>query len=50
MTACSCPFIIGYKSVSKLSAMLVSACPDIVAANNNITALGGILSIFLCLL
>jgi len=30
--------------------MLVSPCPDIIAADDNIAALGGILSTFPCLL
>ena len=42
--------MISYKSVSKLLAMLVLPYPDIVAANDDVAALGGILSIFLCLL
>ena len=50
MTNCSYPLIISYKSVSELSAMLVSLYPDIVATDDNITALGGILSISLYLL
>jgi len=50
MTDCSCFLVIGYKLVSKLLAILVSLCPDIVAADNNIAALGGILLIFPCLL
>jgi len=50
MTNYSCPFVISYKLISKLLAMLVSPYPDIVAADDNITALGGILSNFLCLL
>jgi len=50
MTNCSCPLVISYELVFKLSAMLVSPCPDIVATDDNITALGGILSNFLCLL
>jgi len=39
------PLIISCESVSKLSAILVSLCPDIVATNDNVAALGGILSI-----
>jgi len=39
-----------YESVSKLSAMLVSPRPDIIAANDNIVALGNILLNFPCLL
>jgi len=42
--------MIGCKSVSKLLAMLVSPCPDIIAADDNITTLGGILLNFPCLL
>ena len=42
--------MIGCESVSKLSAMLVLACLDVVAADNNIAALGSILLIFPCLL
>jgi len=42
--------MIGYESVSKLLAMLVSPYPDIIAADNDITALSGILLNFLCLL
>jgi len=38
-----------YKSVSKLLAMLVSPRPDIIAVDDDITALGGILLNFLCL-
>jgi len=49
MTNYSCPLVIGCESVSKLLAMLVSAYPDIVAADNNIAALGGILLNFSCL-
>jgi len=50
MTNYSCPLVIGYELVSKLLAMLVSACLDIVAADDDIAALGGILLNFLCLL
>jgi len=50
MTNCSYPFVIGCESVSKLSAILVSPRPDIVAADDDVAALGGILSIFPCLL
>jgi len=50
MTNYSCPFVIGYELVFKLSAMLVSLCPDIVATDNDITALGSILLNFPCLL
>ena len=42
--------MISYKLVFKLSAMLVSPRPDIVAADDDIAALSGILSIFPCLL
>jgi len=42
--------VIGCELVSELLAMLVSPCPDIVAANDDVAALGGILSIFPCLL
>jgi len=42
--------MISCESVSKLSAILVSAYLDVVAANNNIATLGGILLNFLCLL
>jgi len=50
MTNYSCLLVISYKSVSKLLAILVLPYPDIIAINNNITALGSILLIFLCLL
>jgi len=50
MTNYSCPLIISYKSASELLAMLVSPHPDIIAANDDITALSGILSDFPCLL
>jgi len=50
MTNYSCPLVIGYESVSKLSAILVSPYLDIVAADDNVTALGNILLNFLCLL
>ena len=49
MTNCSCPLVISCELVSKLLAMLVSACLDIVAANDDVAALGSILLIFLCL-
>jgi len=49
MTDCSCPLVISCELVSKLSAMLVSLYPDIVAADNDITTLGGILLSFPCL-
>jgi len=38
--------MISCELASKLLAMLVLACLDIVAADNDIAALGGILSIF----
>ena len=41
--------MIGCKSVSKLLAMLVSPCPDIIAADNDYAALGDILLNFLYL-
>jgi len=50
MTDCSCPFVIGCELVFKLLAMLVSPCPDVVAADDDVAALGGILSNFPCLL
>jgi len=50
MTNCSCPFVISCESVSKLLAMLVSPYLDIIAANDNVTALDSILLNFLCLL
>jgi len=50
MTNCSCPLVISYELISKLLTMLVLACPDIITTNNDIAALGSILSIFLCLL
>jgi len=50
MTNYSCPLVIGCELISKLLAMLVSLYPDIIAANDDIAALGGILSISLCLL
>jgi len=50
MTNYSCPLVIGYKLVSKLLAMLVLAHPDIIAADDNVVTLGGILSNFPCLL
>jgi len=39
-----------YKLTSKLSAILVSSYPNVIAANNNTTTLGGILLNFLCLI
>jgi len=50
MTNYSYLLVIGCELASKLSAMLVSARLDVVAADNNIAALGGILLIFPCLL
>jgi len=50
MTDCSCPLVISYKLIFKLSAMLVSAYLDIITADDNITALSSILLNFLCLL
>jgi len=50
MTNYNCPLVISYKSVSKLLAMLVSPYPDIIAADDDITTLGGILLNFPCLL
>jgi len=49
MTNCNYPLVIGCESVSKLSAILVSPCLDVIAADDNIAALGGILLIFPCL-
>jgi len=50
MTNYSYPLIIGYELASKLLAMLVSPYPDIVATDDDVTALGSILLNFLCLL
>jgi len=50
MTNYSYPFVIGYKLASKLLAMLVLPYLDIIATDDNITALGGILLNFPCLL
>jgi len=50
MTNYSYSLVISCKLTSKLLAMLVSARLDIITANNNIAALGNILSIFLYLL
>ena len=50
MTNYSCFLVIGYESVSKLLAILVLPRPDIITANDNITALGNILLNFPCLL
>jgi len=50
MTNYSCFLVIGYKSASKLLAMLVLPHLNVVTANDNIATLGGILLIFLYLL
>jgi len=50
MTNYNYPFIISCESVSKLLAMLVSPYLDIITTNDDVTALGGILLNFLCLL
>jgi len=50
MTNYSYPLVIGCKLISKLLAMLVSPYLDIIAADDNIAALGGILLNFPCLL
>jgi len=50
MTNYSYPFVIGYESASKLLAILVSPHPNIIAADDDVATLGGILSNFLCLL
>jgi len=50
MTDCSCFLVIGCELASELLAMLVSPYLDIVAADNDIAVLGGILSNFPCLL
>jgi len=42
--------MISYELISKLLAMLVLLCPDIVTTNNIITALSNILLNFPCLL
>ena len=42
--------MIGYELISKLLAILVLPYPDIIATNNDIAALGGILLVFLYLL
>jgi len=42
--------MISYKSVSELSAMLVLTRPNIIAADDDVAALGSILLNFLCLL
>jgi len=39
-----------YESAFKLLAMLVSPCPDIIAADDDTTTLGGILLNLSCLL
>jgi len=50
MTNYSYPFVIGYELVSKLLAILVLLCPDIIATDNDVATLSGILLIFPCLL
>jgi len=50
ITNYNCPLVIGYESISKLLAMLVSPYPDIITANDDVAALGSILLIFPCLL
>jgi len=50
MTNCSYPLVIGCESVFKLSAMLVSPYLDIIATNDDVAALGGILLNFSYLL
>jgi len=50
MTNYSYPLVIGYKSVSKLLAILVLPYLDIIATDDDITTLGSILLNFLCLL
>jgi len=50
MTDCSCFFVIGCELISELLAMLVLPCLDVVAANNDVAVLGGILLNFPCLL
>jgi len=50
MTNYNCPLVISCELASKLSAILVSPYPDIITADDDITALGGILSNFPCLL
>jgi len=50
ITACNYPLVINVKSASKLSAILVSPPCDVVAADNNTTALGSILLNLSCLL
>jgi len=50
MTIYSYPFVINIKSMSKLSAMLVSPPYNIVAANDNTAALGGILLTYFVLI
>jgi len=50
ITDCSCPLVISCELVSELLAMLVLLCLDVVATNNDIATLGGILLNFLCLL
>jgi len=50
MTNYNYPLVIGYKLISKLSAMLVLAYLDIIATDDDIAALGSILLNFPCLL
>jgi len=50
MTNYNYPLVISCELVSELLAMLVLARPDIIAADNDITALGSILLNFFCLL
>jgi len=50
MTNYSYPLVIGCESISKLLAMLVLPYLDIIAADDDIAALGGILLNFPCLL
>ena len=50
ITTYSCPLVINIKSVFKLLAMLMSPPYDIIAADNDTTTLGSILSILSCLL
>jgi len=50
MTNYNYPFIIGCELISKLLAMLVSAYLNIIATDDDITALGSILLSFPCLL
>jgi len=50
MTNYNYPLVIGCELIFELLAMLVSARPDIIAADDNVAALGSILLSFLCLL